>query len=125
MTKHYVDIAGKWSFILAYEIELTDLDEIASWLEAIGCDEESIRKACRVAMGTNSGFTFTNSDLKMSIMVISKATSMEQWFDTLVHEIDHLQGVICKYYDIKQDTEDAAYLQGYIMRKCIMSIKSD
>ena len=119
MIKRYVDIDGAWAFILAYNIELRDLDELASWLEALGSDEESISKACRVALGTNSGFTFSNNDLKMSVMAISNASSVEQWLDTLVHEIDHLQKTICDYYDVALGTEESAYLQGYIMRMCV------
>ncbi len=123
MTKHYIDIEGAWAFILAYNIELSDLDEIASWLEALGSDEKSIGKACRVALGTNSGFTFSNESLRMSVMVISDASSVEQWLDTLVHEIDHLQGAICRYYDVELDTEEAAYLQGYIMKQCVDAMR--
>lgn len=123
MTKHYIDIEGAWAFILAYNIGLSDLDEIASWLEALGSDEESISKACRVALGTNSGFTFSNESLRMSVMVISNASSVEQWLDTLVHEIDHLQGAICRYYDVELDTEEAAYLQGYIMKRCVNAMR--
>ncbi len=123
MIKHYIDIDGAWAFILAYNVGLGDLDDIASWLEALGCDKESISEACRVALGTNSGFTFSNDDLRMSLMVISDATSVEQWLDTLVHEIDHLQATICKYYDVELGTEEAAYLQGYIMKKCLEKIK--
>jgi hypothetical protein len=125
MTKHYIDIDGAWAFILAYDIELGDLDEIASWLEALGSDEESISKACRVALGTNSGFTFSSEDLRMSVMAISNASSVEQWLDTLAHEIDHLQGTICRYYDVELDTEEAAYLQGYIMKMCVSKIKTE
>lgn len=61
----------------------------------------------------------------MSVMCIGKATSDEQWWDTLIHEIDHLQGKILRYYDVSQDTEDAAYLQGYMMRKIIQVLKAD
>jgi hypothetical protein len=59
----------------------------------------------------------------MSVMVISNASSVEQWLDTLVHEIDHLQGAICRYYDVELDTEEAAYLQGYIMKQCVNAMQ--
>ena len=122
MTKHYIDIEGAWAFILAYNIGLGDLDELASWLEALGADDESITKACRVALGTNSRFTFSNDNLRMSVMAISEASSVEQWLDTLVHEIDHLQKTICDYYDVALGTEESAYLQGYIMRMCVRTM---
>lgn len=119
MTKQYIDIAGKWAIILAYSIGLQDLDEIASWLEALGCTESEIRRACRVAMSTNSGFTFSNHNLRMSVVCISRATSEEQWWDTMVHELKHVQSHICEYYDVPESSEDAAYLIGYQMRRVL------
>ncbi len=124
MIKHYIDIDGAWAFILAYNVGLSDLDDIASWLEALGCDKESISEACRVALGTNSGFTFSNEDLRMSVMVISNASSVEQWLDTLAHEISHLQTTICEYYGVELGTEESAYLQGYIMRMCVRKMRN-
>ena len=61
----------------------------------------------------------------MSVMCIGKATDEPQWWDTLDHEIDHLQDVILRYYDVAHGTEDAAWLQGYIMRKIIQALKAD
>lgn len=119
MTKHYVDIVKKWAVILAYDVEVTDLDELAGWLEALGCGRNDIEKACRIALGVNSGFTYTNSDIRMSLVVISDASGKSQWWDTLVHEIDHVQSAICDYYDVPLGSEAAAWTQGYIMRKVI------
>lgn len=61
----------------------------------------------------------------MSLVCIGKATDDAQWWDTLDHEIDHLQDDILKYYDVESGTEEAAWLQGYIMRKIIQVLKTD
>lgn len=58
-------------------------------------------------------------------MCIGKATDEPQWWDTVNHEIDHLQDTIMRYYDVAQGSEDAAWLQGYIMRKIIQALKDD
>lgn len=116
MKKAYIDIAGKWAFIFAWGIGYKDVDEIASWLRALDATRQEIRKACRVILGQNHGFTFSSQEQRMSVMCISKSTDMPQWLDTIAHEVDHLQDAICRYYDVEPGTEDAAYLQGYIMR---------
>lgn len=41
------------------------------------------------------------------------------------HEIDHLQEAVMEYYDVKPGTEDAAYLQGYIMRAIVKALRGD
>lgn len=122
MTKHYIDIVKKWAVILAYDVEVADLDELASWLDALGCGRRDLEKACRIALGTNNGFTFSNSNLRMSLVVISDASDEAQWWDTLVHEIDHVQNAICSYYDVPLGSEAAAWTQGYIMRQVVNTI---
>ena len=119
MTKHYIDIVKKWAVILAYDVEVTDLDELASWLDALGCGRKDMEKACRIALGVNSGFTYSSQELRMSLVVVSDATDKSQWWDTLVHEIDHVQSAICDYYDVPLGSEAAAWTQGYIMRQII------
>lgn len=123
MTKQYIDIVGKWAFVFAYDIKDGDQEEIAEWLRTLGCNERQVRKACRVATSVNSGFTFSRPELRMSVMVIAPASSEEQFFDTVVHEIDHLQTAICDYYGVEPGTEEAAYLQGYVMREIIRALR--
>lgn len=71
----------------------------------------------------NSGFTHSNLNKKFSIVGIGIATSRKQLFNTLIHEIKHLQSHICKYYNVPEDSEDAAYLIGYIAMKIYNIIK--
>ena len=125
MRKHYLDIDGKWAVIFAYGINAGSLDEISSWLEALGSDDEQVAEACHVIMQPNAGFTFSNPDLRMSVVCIGNATSDEQWWDTLVHEIKHVQSHICSYYNVPEKSEEASYLIGYIMRIAIRALKSD
>lgn len=56
------------------------------------------------------------ADLTMSVVIIGEASSSEQFFDSLAHEIDHVQDSILRRYNIEQGGEDGAWLQGYIMR---------
>lgn len=122
MKKHYIDIVGKWAFVFAYDIGEDDVEEVGDWLEALGASRREIAKACRVILGTNKGFTYSSPDLRMSVVCISHASSREQWWDTVAHEVDHLQTTILDYYDVEPGTEDAAWLQGYLVRSLVASI---
>jgi hypothetical protein len=125
MFKHYLDIAGKWAFVFAYNIGHEALAEIGEWLKALGARPREIRQAKRLLTKTNKGLTLSYSGLRMSVMCIGNATSLEQWWDTLDHEIDHLQDAVLQYYDVKHGTEDAAWLQGYIMRLIVRAMRAD
>ena len=125
MYKHYLDIVGKWAFIFAYNIGEENLDEVGEWIEALGAKPLEIRRTKKLLRRLNKGFTFSSSSLKMSVLIVGDATSLEQWWDTLSHEIDHLQDAIMEYYDVEPGTEDAAWLQGYIMRLIVKALQSD
>ena len=125
MFQHYLDIAGKWAFVFAYSIGPDDLDEVGEWLKALGARPREIRQAKRLLTKLNKGLTLSYSGLRMSVMCIGDATSLEQWWDTLDHEIDHLQDAVLEYYGVKHGTEDAAWLQGYIMRLIVRAMRAD
>lgn len=116
MEKHYVDVDGYWGILFIYDFEMWEMDELADILDNFGVDEEEIPKAMRVLYGINGGMAISRPDLTMSAIIIGKASSTEQFFDTLTHEIDHVQDAIDNHYYISQGGEDSAWLQGYIMR---------
>lgn len=70
------------------------------------------------------GFTKSIMDKKLSLVLISKIFIFEDFFDTVIHEFKHVQSHICKYYNIKEDGEDAAYLIGYLTKIFFKKIKS-
>ena len=90
MIKQVININGYWKIIVAYNVWLGKRD---------------------------TGFTHTDFNKKRSIVGISLTTSDEQFFNTLVHEIKHVQSHICMYYNVEEDSETAAYLSGFIAQK--------
>ena len=96
MIRQHFDIDGYWDVIVVYNVELGQ---------------------------KNTGFTHTDFKKKRSIIGISKVTSKEQFLNTVVHEAKHLQSHICKYYGVDEDSEDAAYLIGYIVQSMFEYVK--
>lgn len=125
MKRHYVDIDGYWGIIFIYDYDFMDIDELAAILDSFGASDKDIRKAMSILYSTNSGMTISRSDLTMSVIIISEATSVEQFMDTLVHEIDHVQDAIDELYGVEQGSEESAWLQGYIMRGISRALKED
>lgn len=89
MIRQDIDINGYWSLIIVYNVYLGE---------------------------KNTGFTYTDFNKRKSIVGISSTTSQAQFLNTVVHEAKHVQSHICSYYDIDEDSEDAAYLIGYIVQ---------
>lgn len=90
MIRQDIDINGYWKIIVAYDVYLGK---------------------------KNTGFTYTDFNRLKSVVGISRTTSQEQFFNTVVHEAKHVQSHICKYYDVDEDSEEAAYLIGYIIQQ--------
>ena len=97
MIRQDIDINGYWKIIVAYDVELGQKD---------------------------SGFTYTDFKRKQSIVGIGKSTSNSQLLNTITHEAKHVQSHICRYYKIKEDEEDAAYLIGYIVQQMYQVFKN-
>lgn len=97
MIRQDIDINGYWSVTVVYDAYLGKL---------------------------NTGFTYTDSNRRRSVIGISKATSHAQLMNTIVHEAKHLQSHICNYYNVDEDSEDAAYLIGYIIQKMYSVFKT-
>ena len=90
MIRQDFDISGYWNVTVFYNVETPEL---------------------------NQGFTYSDTNKRKSIIVIGLTDSIKQFYNTVVHEAKHLQSTICKYYNVSEDSEDAAYLIGYIVMK--------
>lgn len=97
MIRQDIDVNGYWEVIILYNVYLGD---------------------------KNTGFTHTDFKNKRSIVGISFASSKKQFFNTVIHELKHVQSHICKYYNVKEDSEQAAYLIGYLAQEIHKNVKS-
>lgn len=91
-----IDVNGYWKIIVVYNVYLGE---------------------------PNTGFTQTDFSKKQSIVGISNVTNKSQLINTIVHEAKHVQSHICRYYNIEEDSEQAAYLLGYIVQKMYLKFK--
>ena len=71
----------------------------------------------KISYKLNYGVTFTNSKYRTSVVCINKTTTREELINTITHEADHVQDAICDYYDVPLNSEQAAYLIGYLVGK--------
>lgn len=118
MIKSTIDVAGYWSIVLFVDIDYDNYDIVESALTNILAPISVIDEIYnKISYEFNSGVTFTNSDFRTSVVCINKATSREELINSISHEADHVQDDICKYYNVPLDSEQAAYLIGYLVGK--------
>lgn len=118
MTSQYIQLGDReWNVLIYYNVDKYDFAEVIDSLEQLDCPKSSINKAMNTLKKKNSGFTFTNEDYHMSIVCIGAATNIGQFVNTAIHEAKHVQSHVCQYYNIKEDSETAAYLIGHLVHR--------
>ena len=118
MIKSTINVAGYWSIVLFVDIDYDNFEIVESALTDILAPISVIDEMYdKISYKYDSGVTFSNPDYRTSVVCINKATSREELINTISHEADHVQDTICKYYDVPLDSEQAAYLIGYLVGK--------
>lgn len=126
MKTRYIDIPNdKWGILFIYDFDIMNADEMGGIMESFGLPEHKINESIKILLGVNTGMTISRKDLRMSVIFVGAASSMEQFADTVAHECDHVQTAICDYYNVPYGSEDAAWTQGYIIRRIAHEIKND
>ena len=96
-----------------------DAADILFALEDCGAEESIIERVShnmREPYDHNTGFTYSNADMRRSVLVVGPTTSGEEFFDSLIHEMLHLASHIAKHYGYAVTEESFAYLIGDIAR---------
>lgn len=120
MRTHYVDIpTEKWGVLLIYDFDKDDDEDLYAIMRSFNMSERNANKSLRILSTYNSGMAVSNMSLRMSAMFIGRATSMSQFWNSIVHETSHVASAIVDYYGEPCDGEAMAYLQGYIFQ-CIV-----
>lgn len=118
MTAQYIQLGDSdWRVLVYYNVDKYDFVEIVDSLKQVDCSDDDIRKAMRTLRKKNTGFTFTNTEYRMSIVCIGQATDIGQFVNTTIHEAKHVQSHICQYYGVSEDSEQAAYLIGHLVHR--------
>lgn len=107
-----------WRITLFYNAKPCDTSYIMRVLHRNGINAESYFDAQRLLYSgrPNEGLTYNNPRTHVSVVVIGHVSDIWEWIDTVEHEGRHLVQGICNAYGINPDSEDAAYMEGYIFK---------
>jgi hypothetical protein len=123
MKKVYIEIPEEsWGIIFCFAFDSSDFGDIEAICKSFGMSKLVINNSLNILSTFNSGMTISNDDLKMSAVFIGKSTSNGQFWNTVSHECAHVVDAISRYYKVGCETEDRAYLQGFLFQRIVEEI---
>lgn len=105
-----------WWVMATLGVDDGDLRDVYEGLRSVGLSERKVREVCDALSEPNNGYTYTDYDGKYTLIYASRATSAEQMFDTIEHELNHAVEHISSYYGVDPKSEEASYLAGELGR---------
>lgn len=125
MVTKYLDVPNqKWGVVVVFDYDVDyEYRDLRAIMMSFGLlDEYRIEKSMNILSEPNTGMTISNIELCMSVVFISKATDTSEWWDTSLHELYHVSNAIIDYYGVPYESEDAAYLMGYLTKEFIEQV---
>lgn len=106
----------RWRVRVYYAVTRMYCNDIMSDLYDIGCRGENLQTAYEnLREGrVNTGLTFSNYDLRATVMVIARTSTPAQFLNSYDHERKHLEAHIADAYGLDPYGEEIAYLCGKI-----------
>lgn len=105
-----------WWVMASLGVDDGELRDVYEGLRSVGLSERKVREVCDALSEPNNGYTYTDYDGKYTLIYASRATSAEQMFDTIEHELNHAVEHISTYYGVNPKSEEASYLAGELGR---------
>lgn len=125
MIKQHIVLNDQWNIIVYYVVDKYNVNFIIEDLKKLKCSNKNINESIDILLNEyNTGMTYTNPKYRTTIVCISKYTSNDQFINTIVHESKHVQSHICNYFNIDEESEQAAYLIGYITQQMYKIFKN-
>lgn len=115
-SKHiYLDEFG-WVVKLYCDVSESDTDTIVNYMIDCGYSMPVTYEAYDFVsnIDINTGATITSDRYKESVIIISQTTTPAEFFNTMIHELNHLSDSIAKVFKIKCNGEEISYMIGNI-----------
>lgn len=113
-----------WRVQCFYAVDTYYITEILVRLAEVGCDGDYMFRAKQNMEGgkLNHGLTYSNMQMRESVLVVGVASTAAEFLNSLCHELHHLVAHISKAFGIDFDSETTAYLCGDTARAMFPTI---
>lgn len=109
-----------WTMHVMYDVHSKDAMKVRRHLRDLGCRGIPLEDACNLVLEgeANKGVTYSNVDVRKSVVVIGWTTSKAECMNSLSHEMLHVVQHISEQFLINMYGEEACYLLGGLVQAC-------
>ena len=109
-----------WTVHVMYDVHAKDSMKVRMHLRDLGCSGIPLEDASNLVLEgePNKGITYSNVDVRKSVVVIGRATSKAEYMNSLSHEMLHVVQHISDQFLINMYGEEACYLLGGLVQAC-------
>ena len=112
-----------WWVMVFYNVKTEDdYQKVYGSLLAIGETLTKVQDAIKMLHNKNTGYISSDLNNKTSVIIISNATSFDEMFNIVTHEIKHLTEHISTCFGYNPKGEKTAYIQGEIGQKMYKAV---
>lgn len=110
---------GRWNVDFLFAPNGYDTEEALTYLYYADASEHIMQKAYHILEDNemNTGFAFTNQDMREAVVVVGPAESGSEFLDTLAHEVHHVAVAIAESIGVDLAGETPAYIAGDSIRE--------
>ena len=109
----------EWDVVCFFDTTMDDADIVLSTIDKIGCSDTlyDMAKDNLTSGEMNTGLTYTSPPSMTTVMVVGRAESKEEYYDTIFHELCHVCDHVANALGIRRNSEEYHYLAGGLARK--------
>lgn len=115
MIKQEFSVDNYWEVIVYYDLNYEFLEPIYKELKTIGFSKEGIRKIFGDLKSQKAkAVTCSNLEMCVSIVLFNPHDDKYDYFNSLIHEAEHIKQAMLAAYDVEDVGEPPAYTIGYL-----------
>lgn len=114
-----------WTVHVMCDVHSKDAMKVRRHLRDLGCSGIPLEDACNLVLEgeANKGITYSNVDVRKSVVVIGRTTSKSEYMNSLSHEMLHVVQHISEVFMINMYGEEACYLLGGLVQATFLTQK--
>lgn len=119
MKRYIINVENYWRVIVYFDIDYDSFDIISEDLAHYFCPEEEINSIWNHINIDAKAFTFSNINMKISIVGFNEHKNKYDYINSIVHECEHIKQSMLKAYYVNDSGEPPAYTIGYLVSKML------